>query len=95
MVDFPIVDSHIHLCDPGRFGYGWTKAAPSLARPVLPHHLTEAAKNVKIDEYVFVEANERPGLANHEPQPTAAAFIDYLFPGTTAVPQAWTPGQSV
>ena len=32
-------------------------------------------------EYAFIEANERPGLANHEPQPTAAAFIDYLFPG--------------
>ena len=57
MVDFPIVDSHIHLCDPGRFGYGWTKAAPSLARPVLPQHLTEAAKNIKIDKYVFVEVD--------------------------------------
>jgi L-fuconolactonase len=57
MVDFPIVDSHIHLCDPNRFGYGWTKAAPSLARPVLPQHLTDAAKNVKIDKYVFVEVD--------------------------------------
>jgi GNAT-family acetyltransferase (TIGR03103 family) len=31
-------------------------------------------------EYVFIEANERPGLANHEPQPTAQRFIDLLFP---------------
>jgi D-alanine-D-alanine ligase-like ATP-grasp enzyme len=31
-------------------------------------------------EYVMIEANERPGLANHEPQPTAEAFIDLLFP---------------
>jgi GNAT-family acetyltransferase (TIGR03103 family) len=31
-------------------------------------------------DYVFVEANERPGLANHEPQPTAERFIDLLFP---------------
>jgi D-alanine-D-alanine ligase-like ATP-grasp enzyme len=31
---------------------------------------------------VFVEANERPGLANHEPQPTAERFIDLLFPRT-------------
>ena len=31
-------------------------------------------------EYVIVEANERPGLANHEPQPTAERFIDLLFP---------------
>ena len=42
-------------------------------------------------DYVFIEANERPGLANHEPQPTAKSFVDYLFPGTPALPQAWTP----
>ncbi len=35
-----------------------------------------------IDEpdYVIIEANERPGLANHEPQPTAERFVDLLFP---------------
>jgi len=37
-------------------------------------------------EYVIVEANERPGLANHEPQPTAERFVDLLFPQTAA---AW------
>ncbi|MEN5231129.1 N-acetylglutaminylglutamine synthetase [Brevundimonas naejangsanensis] len=31
-------------------------------------------------DYVFIEANERPGLANHEPRPTAERFIDLLFP---------------
>lgn len=31
-------------------------------------------------DYVIIEANERPGLANHEPQPTAERFIDMLFP---------------
>ncbi|MCD2185416.1 N-acetylglutaminylglutamine synthetase [Rhizobium sp. GN54] len=36
-------------------------------------------------DYVFIEANERPGLANHEPQPTAARFVDLLFPGTRAM----------
>jgi GNAT-family acetyltransferase (TIGR03103 family) len=30
-------------------------------------------------EYVFIEANERAGLANHEPQPTAERFVDLLF----------------
>ena len=33
-------------------------------------------------DYVFIEANERPGLANHEPQPTAERFVDLLFPET-------------
>jgi len=34
-------------------------------------------------EYVIIEANERPGLANHEPQPTAERFVDLLFPFTS------------
>jgi GNAT-family acetyltransferase (TIGR03103 family) len=37
-------------------------------------------KNPTEPDYVFIEANERPGLANHEPQPTAERFIDLLFP---------------
>jgi GNAT-family acetyltransferase (TIGR03103 family) len=43
------------------------------------------------EEYVFIEANERPGLANHEPRPTAQAFVDFLFPRTAATPWAWQP----
>tara|TARA_R110001599_G_C12276798_1_gene662641 strand:- start:8523 stop:10220 length:1698 start_codon:yes stop_codon:yes gene_type:complete len=31
-------------------------------------------------EHVIIEANERVGLANHEPRPTAERFIDLLFP---------------
>jgi GNAT-family acetyltransferase (TIGR03103 family) len=34
-------------------------------------------------EYAIIEANERPGLANHEPQPTAEKLLDMLFPQTT------------
>ncbi|OMC03928.1 GNAT family acetyltransferase [Mycobacterium sp. NS-7484] len=45
-------------------------------------------------EYVFIEANERPGLANHEPQPTAAAFVDFLFPQQPGLPQAWKPSEA-
>jgi GNAT-family acetyltransferase (TIGR03103 family) len=33
-------------------------------------------------DYVFIEANERPGLANHEPQPVVQRFVDLLFPET-------------
>ena len=38
--------------------------------------------DVEGPDHVFIEANERPGLANHEPQPTAERFIDLLFPST-------------
>jgi GNAT-family acetyltransferase (TIGR03103 family) len=33
-------------------------------------------------EAVVIEANEQPGLANHEPRPTAERFVDLLFPET-------------
>jgi D-alanine-D-alanine ligase-like ATP-grasp enzyme len=38
--------------------------------------------DVEGPEHIFIEANERPGLANHEPQPTVARFVDLLFPET-------------
>ncbi|MFP3920904.1 MAG: N-acetylglutaminylglutamine synthetase [Dichotomicrobium sp.] len=38
--------------------------------------------------YFVIEANERPGLANHEPQPTAESFIDFLFPQTVTKDRA-------
>ncbi|MDX1377162.1 MAG: N-acetylglutaminylglutamine synthetase, partial [Burkholderiales bacterium] len=37
-------------------------------------------RSPRAPHYAFIEANERPGLANHEPQPTAERFIDLLFP---------------
>ncbi len=57
MPDFPIVDSHVHLADPKRFSYAWTRNAPSLNRTVLPEHLTKAAAPVRIDQIVFVEVD--------------------------------------
>ncbi len=44
--------------------------------------------DVQKPDYVVIEANEGPGLANHEPQPTAERFIDLLFPYTAVVPHA-------
>lgn len=38
-------------------------------------------------EHVFIEVNEQPGLANHEPQPTARRYLDLLFPDTAAPPR--------
>jgi L-fuconolactonase len=55
--DFPIVDSHVHLLDPGHFGYAWTAGAPSLNRKALPVDLFKAAGPVKIDTLVFAEVD--------------------------------------
>ena len=57
MPDFPIVDSHVHLLDPKRFGYSWTAGAPSLNRTALPNDLFKAAAPFKIDTIVFAEVD--------------------------------------
>lgn len=57
------------------------KAARVLTIPVVG--LDMIVKDVADKNYVIIEANERVGLANHEPQPTAERFIDFLFPQTT------------
>lgn len=54
------------------------RAARRLDIPVVGLDLVVSAPDQP--EHVFIEANERVGLANHEPQPTAASFIDLLFP---------------
>jgi L-fuconolactonase len=61
MLDFPIVDSHVHLLNPERLGYGWTRNAPQLDRLVLPEHLIAAAEPVRIDQFVFVEVDVDEG----------------------------------
>ncbi len=70
----------------------------SQLNPALSHAAVTAAETLKIpvtgldmivsspadEDYIIIEANERPGLANHEPQPTAECFIDLLYPQTAA-----------
>lgn len=58
------------------------RAAAALDIPVVG--LDFLVASVEDAGYVIIEANERPGLANHEPQPTARKFIDLLFPRTVA-----------
>jgi GNAT-family acetyltransferase (TIGR03103 family) len=58
------------------------KAAEVLDIPVVGFDFIVPAPNSP--DYVVIEANERPGLANHEPQPTAEKLLDFLFPATVA-----------
>jgi len=54
------------------------KAARHLDIPVVG--LDFIVESLESPDYVIIEANERVGLANHEPQPTAERFVDLLFP---------------
>jgi len=65
---------HVSLADAS------VRAAAALGMPVVGLDLIVPA----IDQpaYWFIEANERPGLANHEPAPTVERYVDFLFPST-------------
>jgi GNAT-family acetyltransferase (TIGR03103 family) len=65
------------------------EASRALAIPVTGLDLL--VPSPRRPDHVFIEANERPGLANHEPQPTAERFLDLLFPGTSAPQKLWSP----
>ncbi|MFB4391085.1 MULTISPECIES: N-acetylglutaminylglutamine synthetase [unclassified Pseudomonas] len=59
------------------------RAARALEIPVVGLDLM--VRDAECPDYVFIEANERAGLANHEPQPTAERFVDLLFPHSRPV----------
>jgi len=59
------------------------KAATALNIPVTGIDL--CVPDLAASDYYIIEANERPGLANHEPQPVPERFIDLLFPETAAM----------
>lgn len=57
------------------------RAAEALDIPVVG--LDFMVPEITGPRYHIIEANERPGLANHEPQPTAERFVNLLFPQTS------------
>jgi L-fuconolactonase len=57
MIDFPIIDSHIHLLDQKRFGYAWSSGAPKLKRDWTADDLAASATPYTIEGFVFVEVD--------------------------------------
>jgi L-fuconolactonase len=57
MIDFPVIDSHIHLVDQKRFGYAWASGAPKLKRDWTADDLAASAKPYTIEGLVFVEVD--------------------------------------
>ncbi len=93
--DIPPADTSIVVRKTANLHTGGTiHDVTGVLHPVLVNAAVQAARAIDIPvtgidfivrspsrpDYWFIEANERPGLANHEPQPTAERFIDLLFP---------------
>jgi L-fuconolactonase len=73
MPDFPIVDAHVHLYDPGVIGYAWMRAKPALDRQHLMADLDAARGAVELEALVWVEVDVDPGQYLQE-----AAYVDGL-----------------
>ncbi len=73
MPDFPIVDSHVHLYDPGVIRYSWIKGKPPLDQAWLLPEFDRERGPVEVERIVFVEVWADPGQHLQE-----ASFIDGL-----------------
>jgi L-fuconolactonase len=57
MIDFPVVDTHVHLLDTKRFKYSWASGVPKLGRDWSIADLDERARPYRIDRIVFAEVD--------------------------------------
>jgi len=73
MIDFPVIDAHIHLLDQKRFGYAWASGAPKLQRDWTADDLAAAAKPCVVEGLVFVEVDVDMPQYLHE-----AEWVDEL-----------------
>lgn len=52
---FPIVDTHLHVWDPGLLDYPWLDDVPALNRPFLLDDYRSAVEPVEVERMVFVQ----------------------------------------
>ncbi|MEZ4701651.1 MAG: amidohydrolase family protein [Rhodothermales bacterium] len=55
MIDFPIIDTHLHLWDPGRLRYAWLDDIPLLNKPYLLDDFNAATAPLEIEQMVFLQ----------------------------------------
>jgi L-fuconolactonase len=53
--DFGVVDTHLHVWDPGRLRYAWLDGIPKLNRPHLLADYDAACGPVRVEKMVFVQ----------------------------------------
>ena len=79
MIDFPIVDAHLHVWDPKLLSYPWLSDVPLLNKPYLLEDYDEACGPVRVERMIFAqaecdfaqykqEADWVASLAEHDPR---------------------------
>ncbi|WP_299790571.1 amidohydrolase family protein [uncultured Marivita sp.] len=57
MPDFPIIDAHVHIFDPGRLRYAWMEVVPALQEKHDLDRFFSSTGAVQVDAAVFVEVD--------------------------------------
>lgn len=66
MPNFPLVDTHVHLWDPGRLNYAWLAGVPALHRAFLIDDYCHACGAVQVAKIVFVQCECDPAQSAAE-----------------------------
>jgi len=56
MPNFPIIDTHLHIWDPGHLPYPWLDSTPFLNKPYLLEDYRRACGPVEVEKMIFVQA---------------------------------------
>ena len=56
MINFPLIDTHLHLWDPSNLRYQWLDSNELLNKPYLPENYRKACGPVQVEQMVFLQA---------------------------------------
>jgi len=68
MLNFPIVDTHLHLWDPKKLRYPWLDEIPLLNKPYLLSDYNDAVGSHQVDKTVFLQCECDPSQYKQEAQ---------------------------
>jgi L-fuconolactonase len=55
MIQFPIIDTHVHLCDYNSLRYPWLADIPALQRSFFLSDYDRACGAIQVEKMVFVQ----------------------------------------
>ncbi len=76
MLDFSIVDAHLHVWDTDRWYYPWLDEIPELRRPFLLEDYHRATESITVEKMVFVQCEIDPEKYTEEVEWVSSLALD-------------------